>query len=388
VQTSATFFVTSITVNDLRDLYGGNRRQLTYSDKPINTTTNFHRSSSKVRILIVPGHEPDFGGTEFRGINERDLVVEMANDLATLLKTNRRYEVFVARSTSAWDPTLTSYFSDHWSDIAAFRDAQINEMQTLVGQGKISIQTDAVFHQPAPNDVAIRLYGINQWATENNIDLTVHLHLNDYSGHRQSSPGVYAGYTVYVPEHQYSNAAASRTVGEAIAARLGSFHAPSTLPQESRGVVDDQELIAVGSNNSADAASVLIEYGYIYEPQFTDASVRPIALSDYAYETYLGLQDFFNDPTGSKYGSTVFPYDWNSVAIEKGASGPGVYALQAALHYLHYYPPTGKSFSDCPIAGRVGDCTIEALTEFQRAIGLDPTGTFGPETHTALTGAL
>jgi len=145
-----------------------------------------------------------------------------------------------------------------------------------------------------------------------------------------------------------------------------------------------KELIAIGSNNSADDATLLIEYAYIYEPQFLKQSVRSIAVNDYAYATYLGLQDFFNDPITSTVGSMALPHDWSAVEAPKGASGPGIYALQAALHHLGYYPPTGKSFSECPISGVVGACSLDALKEYQRARGIDPAGVFGPLTRMTL----
>ena len=131
------------------------------------------------------------------------------------------------------------------------------------------------------------------------------------------SAGKYDGFTIYVPDHQYSNATASKAIGDAIAVRLNAYHATSTAPKENKGVVPDQELIATGSNNSAGAASLLIEYGYIYEPQFQEPSVRSAAINDYAYQPYLGLQDFFKDPVASAYGSNSFPYDWTTVTALK-----------------------------------------------------------------------
>lgn len=387
IESAAVFFVPSITINDLRTLYDGSRRQLSYADKTVSQGAASSHSKAKLRILIVPGHEPDSGGTEFHGIFERDLVVEAADDLAALLRANDHYEVSVARSTIDWNPALKSYFAEHAADIAAFREDQTAQMKEMISEGKITTATDQVEHNYAPDAAALDLYGINKWASDNDIDLTIHLHINDYGG-RPAQGGVYHGFAIYVPDAQYSNAAASRAVGEAIAGRLKAYHAVSTLPLESKGVIDDQELIAIGSNNSADSASVLIELGYIYEPQFQNVSVRPLALSDYAYEIYLGLQDFFHDPVSAPYGSTAFPYDWSTVTIAKGVSGPGIYALQAALHYLRAYPPSGESLADCPISGRAGDCTVQAVMEYQKSNGIEASGVFGPQTRAALGAAL
>src|SRR5437867_127222 len=40
---------------------------------------------NKIRVLIVPGHEPDYGGAEFGSITERNLVVTLADNLADFL---------------------------------------------------------------------------------------------------------------------------------------------------------------------------------------------------------------------------------------------------------------------------------------------------------------
>jgi peptidoglycan hydrolase-like protein with peptidoglycan-binding domain len=68
----------------------------------------------------------------------------------------------------------------------------------------------------------------------------------------------------------------------------------------------------------------------------------------------------------------------------KNERGADVYALQAALHYLGYYPPSGKSFSDCPVSGEAGMCTRSAIEEYQEARGLEMTGLLGPKTRASL----
>src|SRR5665213_3140096 len=55
--------------------------------------------SQKVRILIVPGHEPDYGGAQFGSLDERNLVVEIGQDLQQYLQTNSNYQVFITRDT-------------------------------------------------------------------------------------------------------------------------------------------------------------------------------------------------------------------------------------------------------------------------------------------------
>ena len=371
VQTASVFFVPSITITQINNEYHGAIPSPTVEAK-------------KVRILIVPGHQPSVGGAEFGGVKERDVVVDIANSLADILAQNSHYEVMVARTKDAWNPILQSYFDTHVLEIDTFEQSQKLQMANYIAQGSILPEVDQVYHNTTSSQGALQLYGINKWSNENSYDIILHLHINDYAGRRMEATGKYTGFAVYVPDHQYSNAEASKSIGEAIAARLNAYHATSTLPREDVGVVPDQELIAIGSNNTTDGAALLIEYGYIYEPQFQDPSIRSLSVADYALQTYLGLQDFFKDPMTSSYGSVSFPYDWDKVTGKKGENGPPIYALQAALHYLGYYPPKGKNFNECPISGEAGPCTRAAIIDYQKAHKLDTTGILGPETRSAL----
>ncbi len=382
-QSAAVFFVTSITVAQIQnDYHAVSAATPVSSEKP---TGGGSASGGKVRILIVPGHSPDMGGTDFGGVYERNVVVDIADELATLLKQNTHYDVMVARTKTAWNPILQSYFDTHASEIETFIQSQKLQMQNYLADGSILPAVDQVYHNTTSSEGALRLYGINKWTNDNTYDITLHLHINDYAGrHTGSMNGTYDGFAVYVPDHQYSNAEASTAIGEAIAVRLNAYHATSTLPIEDAGVVPDQQLIAIGSNNSASDAALLIEYGYIYEPQFQDPSVLPAAVADYAYQTYLGLQDFFKDSVSATDGSISFPYDWTKVTAKKNERGPGIYALQAALHYLGAYPPAGRNFSGCPVSGVAGDCTRSAIEAYQSAHNLEATGMLGPQTRSAL----
>ena len=382
LQEAAVYLVPTITVLDLENTYKA-APSVPLADAPVGNTTLLERP---LRILIVPGHEPNYGGTEFQKIKERDIVVGIAEKLAGFLSRNPRYEVMVARDKNAWHPVLTDFFTVRLEDIKIFREAQRALTRGYFQSGSVLPAVDQVDHNRASDFTSLHLYGINKWTSENKYDITLHLHINDYPRQYEGTSGKHVGFSIYIQDHQFANGAVSRAIGEAIAARLNAYHATSTLAVESAGVLEDQELIAVGSNNSVDNASVLVEYGYIYEPQFVDADTRSLAETDYAYETYLGLQDFFEDPVLPTYGSGALPYKENFVL--KGDTSAAVYSLQSALRYLGFYPPEGEEFSDCPISGHFGPCTERALKAFQTANGIEPIGTLGPKTRAALKSAL
>ncbi len=254
------------------------------------------RNSSEVpvRILLVAGHEPTFGGTEYRKLKERDLTVELSENLKKLLEKNPHYQVFVTRTASGWTETFSKYFAG-LDTIAEWRKASVEHFSQLVTLGNIPVTHATVKHNKAPGNVALRLYGINKWANENDIDVVLHLHFNDNPRANTSKPGKYSGVSVYVPATQYGNSTITRAVGEDILNRLKSYATVSNLPVEASGIIDEPDLIAIGAYNTADAASLLIEYGYIYEAQFQNKETRDVAMRDLALQTYLGLQDFFKE---------------------------------------------------------------------------------------------
>jgi N-acetylmuramoyl-L-alanine amidase len=337
-----------------------------------------------VNILIVPGHQPTEGGTAFNSVYERELVVPIADRLAEFLSQNPRFQVLVARTGEVWHPVLNAYFETRASAIQAFIRTQLKEMNRQVSRGSILPQADQVAHNTASAAAALQLYGLNRFANDYGYDIALHIHLNDYGGRPAGEVGAYDGFTIYIPDHQYSNGEASRAVAEAIARRLNTFHATSTLPIENKGVVEDQDLIAIGSNNTAKNAALLIEYGYIYEPQIQNPATRETALADYAYQTYLGLQDFFHDPVEAAPGTVSLPHSFIGVSARADSAGPGVYALQSALRLLGSYPAGGESLSNCPVSGKAGPCTTAAIRAYQRRHGLEPTGQLGPQTRRIL----
>ncbi|MDE2172438.1 MAG: N-acetylmuramoyl-L-alanine amidase [Patescibacteria group bacterium] len=329
----------------------------------------------KVRILLVPGHEPNYGGAEYGSLKERDMTVQLADDLQAFLSDNPHYQVFVTRDTQSWNPIFADYFQNNWNAIKSWEEAQKNEIQNLTLLGEFHPTGSQVQHIDVPDDVALRIYGIDKWVDENDIDIAIHIHFNDYPGHSPVQPGKYSGFAIYVPEGQYANSQTTKVLADAIEKRLERYNAVSNFPGEIGGIVPDQDLIAVGAYNSVNAPSMLIEYSYIYEPQFTNPNLESTAIKDLAYQTYLGLQDFFDSPDASStdsFGTLTLPHAWTSPTSSSAtmASSSAIYALQSALIADGDYPPAGKSLNTCPRSGKFGPCTEAALQAFQAKYGI------------------
>ncbi|MDO8604490.1 MAG: N-acetylmuramoyl-L-alanine amidase [bacterium] len=361
--------------------------QSTTSAQLQDTFKNASSTKKKLNILIVPGHEPDFGGAEYQGIKERDLNADLALYLAQYLVEDGHYEVVLARGRERRNPFLENYFASSAEEIKKFVNTQKEEMARLVQEGKITTKNNGVEHNDAPTDVALRLYGINKWANEHKVDIILHVHFNDSAPRKVNNPGEYNGFTIYTPERQYSNAEASAEVSKHIFKRLSKMFPVSNLDGEAVGVVEDQELIALGSGNTVDAASVLVEYGYIYEPQLRTQSVRTPVLKELAFQTYLGLADFFHEPSviSSPYESTFLPYEGKTPVKKTLLANKEVLSFQAALSHKGFYPPENYTKNDCPISGLFGPCTHTAITAFQREHNIKgEKGEAGPKTRSTL----
>ncbi len=330
----------------------------------------------KVKVLIVPGHEPGYGGSVYGNLLERDLNVDIATKLAADFAKNPRFEVVVARTGAAWTPSLSTYFESGWPGILKFISDHKASMTALT-DGAGSATGFQAGHNTAAESVAQRLYGISKWGNENGVDVAIHIHIND-AGNK-----MHQGFAVYVPDAKYGNAGASRSLGNAIASELNHVNASSTLPIENLGVVGDQDLIALGAYNTANFASVLVEYAYIYESKLAYPETRGAILGDFAWQTYRGVAAYFQDPVKGS-DSKVLPNAWKVPSPAAGKSDPEIYALQIALHKLGFYPAPGTSLYDCPISGFNGACTQTALKNYQKSKGWQPTGSVGPLTAAAL----
>lgn len=355
------FFAESVTPEGLKEIY---RRA--------------GRGEDKVKVLIVPGHDDESWGTEFRGIREADMTVTVGEELMQRLSSDPLFEPTLVRTRGGYTEEFQTYFKEERKNVEAFLLEKKQTMRDLVRSGSVHL-VGGVIHNSAPRDTALRLYSINKWANEHGVDIVLHLHFNDYPGRPYHRAGRYNGFSIYVPDSQFSNARASRAIATALFGQFGGFYAESNLPVEDSGIVEDQELIAIGSYNTLDSASVLIEYGYIYEQRFLDNTVREKALKELAFQTYRGLNRFFGKygELFERYPTTLLPHTWQKPLTQGGGSDPSILSLQAALLFEELYPPEGKDKRDCPITGSFGPCTTLAVQSFQARYGLPTSGTVG-----------
>ena len=179
-----------------------------------------------------------------------------------------------------------------------------------------------------------------------------------------------------MPNHKESLA-----FGNAVGLRLLKSVYKSNLPLEMEnalesGAIPDFKLIAIGSNMTLEIPSILVEYSYIYEPMVSTTFLG-LSTDVMAQATATGIRDYYSM---SKSTSRNLKYRWFEGLSENKEPSIPVAALQYALFELGQYPPMKFTREDCPLTGRFGPCTKEAVKGFQASQGLKADGVVGSYT--------
>ena len=381
----SSFFYLPLEINNQiagQEAYALSQKQLSLKEKRASYfegNNGLYRTNKNIKILIVPGHDEASWGAEHDGVKEVDINRQLAGILYDKLKQEKGFNVAMVSDKDGYSRTFKKFFKKEEDEIEDFIKKRKKDFKKKVRRGQIELK-ETNFHNAASDEVAAKLYGINMWSDENEFDLVIHVHFNDYGGRYKDWSPKYNGFSIYVPEEQFENHEVSFEFAENIFKRLSDISAVSNLKYESEGIVKTQELIAIGAHESLETPALLIEYGYIYEPQFTNPDVRDRAVKELANKTYLGIKDYFDelvlDTENYLHAKDLRRTDnvWNEEN----------YMLQKELASKGFYPPKGKTFNECPVAGYFGSCTEEAVMKFQKAYKLPSTGFVGPLTRQLL----
>ena len=347
---------------------------------------------SQLNVLIVPGHDNNSYGTEFKGLKEAELNIILGTHLLNFFLKDPKFNVSISRDIDGeYSMWFQEYMTTHKQKVIDFRDLSKRLISDAKQMGHFVESNAPVEHNPAADNVSLNLYGINKYSNDFGIDIVLHLHFNDYPGRSWTQQGKYSGFSIYVPEGELPNSQASTELAYSIKNHLEEFIASSNFFGESEVVIPDQELIAVGSNASRNKISILLEYDYIYEAQYHTDELRDVVLKELALLTYQGVKNYYKESTEQK--TSILPYTWTK-DIKKLDRSIDVLALQTALRKEGLYPPKEKTLSDCPINGYYGSCTEESVKTFQEKysgiiiapFGLSTgTGNFGKNTREHLT---
>lgn len=344
-----------------------------------------YKSGQKVRILLVPGHDNTFYGTSFDGVKEADLNLELAKVIGGYLSQDPNIEVTMARDDQGYNPVFLTYFNANKDAVMHVLSGQTGMIKQAIADGEIQIAAQ-VPHADATTTVVQTLYALNSWIDEQNFDLVLHIHFNDYGSRYSDKEGKYSGYSIYVPDQQLLNATTSQSFGDAIGKRLMATLYKSNDPPEKKdadkyGAIPDFYLIAMGAYKTVEAPRALVEYSYIYEPQL-QPDFYLLTAGVLGRSTVLGIQDFLSSKKVVTSKNLTYFFQ-NNLAVSKTASSD-VLALQYGLSELGFFPAKGLTRVNCPFSGIFGNCTKKSLMAFQASHGLSQTGGVGPATLKAL----
>lgn len=245
-----------------------------------------------IKILLVPGHNDDVWGAQYGNLKEAEMNLVLTTKIYNTLKKDKRFEAHTTRNSAGYTKEFTDYFTDHKEEIITFKDNAKKVMQDKIADGSF-VSKQEVPHITASEQTTIELYGINKWANENKMDLVLHVHFNDYPRATKWAVGKYKGFAVYMPEAQMVNSKESEKVATSIFKKIKSKYMTSTYPEEKGGLIPEQKLIAIGSNDTLTPSvrAVLVEYGYIY--RFGNSAFRQKFYTSAANLTSLGIKKYF-----------------------------------------------------------------------------------------------
>jgi N-acetylmuramoyl-L-alanine amidase len=249
-----------------------------------------YQSNKKIKLLLVAGHEPNDGGAEYNGLKERDLNLQIASKIKDILSSSTDIEIILARDNDGWNDELESYVKTNETKIMDWVAESKAKMFSQTKTGEIKIVESGMKHNMAASNAVLFLYGTNKWIDEKDIDVVLHVHMNNNPKYK-GKPN-YSGYCMYVPEKQFSNSSSSKIFAKFLDEEISKIHTKSTMPQEKDIIIESQELIAVGSYGTLKIPSVVVEYAYIYEPIITNKNSRKVFIENFSSSTAVAIEKY------------------------------------------------------------------------------------------------
>ena len=242
------------------------------------------------KVLVVVGHRSSDGGAAYKSLTEYSLNSALGVKLYNKLQADSRFKVTLSHYSGDYSPFFLNYFEKNKQSISNYR---ANKKEAYLKANPAALSTTEMDHNTATSFGITALYGINKWSVENNYDLVIHIHFNDYPRSNMAKAGQYTGFAVYVPLKANSNFTSSVVFAKKVEHELLQHFSRSTHPKEASGILES-ELIAMGSFNTLGSIpAVLVEGGYIYETQYQTASSRERVLGFYASDMYNALVKYF-----------------------------------------------------------------------------------------------
>src|SRR3989344_2475822 len=209
-QLASLFFANDLTVADISAKY--QRKQLT--------------------VLIVPGHDAIDGGASYKGVYEAEYTAKIGQYLYEYLENDPNIDAILVRNKNGYTKEFADYFSREEGEIRAFTSRAVGYFNSLKETNQVEKPAAPFTHVRANTRVTKILYGLNRWANDHDVDIVLHIHLNDYP--RKSGEVRYEGYSLYIPDASLPNHTPSKAIAEALSGTFSRFWTKSNLRLEKK----------------------------------------------------------------------------------------------------------------------------------------------------------
>ena len=137
------------------------------------------RAKDKIKILIVSGHDENNYGTSYRNLKEVDLNRKLAEYMAGFFGREQEFRVTLTSDRGGMNKKLEKYLERESDNIKEFESFYKKTTDKLEKRGEITLGQH-VGHNTASSETAFMLYGINKFANDEDFDIILHVHFNDY----------------------------------------------------------------------------------------------------------------------------------------------------------------------------------------------------------------
>ncbi len=248
----------SVASNDLRDPVSST------GCNPFSYVSSYDKKTK--RILLVPGHDDEYGGCRGKAGQEENINLAIAEDIKFFLDRDSDFVAEITRSTSGYTKPLRDFLDSNRKELRERAlDILREESSELVER-------------------YTRNFGLAEYSNRKKPDLTIHVHVNN-----DPTDSTLQGFVTFWS--QYNNSYyRSRKFAAQIRNKLASEFPMSTSPAERHGISARPYVVLGSPWLRVKPPSVLVEYGYIND---TTLAI-PQTQMDAAFLTYQAVKAGFN----------------------------------------------------------------------------------------------
>lgn len=258
---------------------------------------NIKPKSSKVRILIDPGHNAITKGSMGWLGYEYYMTLRLAKQLTAILDEDDRFEYFLSREGDYYSRPIKEYMTNNYGKLLGIYGAKAANAYRDTNMARYQV---------------LELYAIRNYAIENNFDLLLSLHFDymPYISRRAKTEGFHVIVSPYNGEFNASIQVASKisermqesykvspmiAYDRYIPETVWNFYNRNSLLREGiaiRGLIvlgDEFEFIYNKNTFSKDVPSVMVEAGFIHDWRLNGNK----ALKEISTKIYEALTDIY-----------------------------------------------------------------------------------------------